>query len=124
MLKLLPSPASPQCSIRAPHYFPVGCRSDSDAHPHSFLEQQPHDLESEEIATNAQLAQAVQRQLRSTGHESLRDVEIEVQHATVILWGRVPSYYLKQLAQSLTQRVPGVRLVANGLEVVCSRRRT
>ena len=38
-----------------------------------------------------------------------------------MLWGRVPTYHQKQVAQATVQRLAGVRGVANGIEVVCGR---
>lgn len=38
-----------------------------------------------------------------------------------MLWGRVPTYHQKQLAQATAQRVEGVCGIANGIEVVCCR---
>jgi len=59
----------------------------------------------------------VRQALRELGHPALRDVEIEQNGAVVLLWGKVPSYYQKQLAQAAAQHVDGVGQVANGLEV-------
>lgn len=64
---------------------------------------------------------AVEESLRSSGYPALRQVEIEICAGVVVLWGSVPSYHQKQLAQSLAQRVPGVNSIANGLEVICCR---
>jgi hypothetical protein len=69
------------------------------------------------------LADAVYDALRTTGHAALRNLDIEVSRGTVVLWGRVGSYYQKQLAQVIVQQVAGVRGVANGLEVICESRR-
>ena len=68
-----------------------------------------------------ELSRVVNLALWNTGYPALRNVEIEISLGAVILWGRVPSYFQKQLAQSVIQHVEGVRGVANGLEVVCSR---
>jgi len=65
--------------------------------------------------------EAVAQALRTTGHAALRSLDIEISGGIVILWGRVPSYYQKQLAQETVQRVDGVLGIANGLEVVCCR---
>lgn len=63
----------------------------------------------------------VARALRTTGYPALRSLDIEICGGVVILWGRVPSYYQKQLAQETVQRVEGVEGIANGIEVVCCR---
>ncbi|HTU23560.1 MAG TPA: BON domain-containing protein [Gemmataceae bacterium] len=64
------------------------------------------------------LAERVERALRATGYGPLRFVEVSVQAQLVILAGRVPSYYLKQIAQTAVQAVPGTHQVRNDLEVV------
>ena len=74
-----------------------------------------------EANSERNLMDAVARALRATGHPALRGVEIEICRGVVVLWGRVPNYYLKQLAQEAAQRVAGVLGIANGLEVVCCR---
>jgi osmotically-inducible protein OsmY len=68
------------------------------------------------------LFEAIVRALRSTGYAALRDLEIEITGGVVVLWGRVPSYYQKQLAQETAQHVSGACRVANGLEVICCRK--
>jgi osmotically-inducible protein OsmY len=64
------------------------------------------------------LAERVERALHGTGYRSLRDIEISVQARLVTLRGRVPSYYLKQLAQTIALAVPGTKQVRNSLEVL------
>jgi osmotically-inducible protein OsmY len=63
------------------------------------------------------LAERVQRALRATGYLPLRGIDVIVQARLVILAGRVPSYYLKQVAQTTVLAVPGAEKVRNGLEV-------
>jgi osmotically-inducible protein OsmY len=65
--------------------------------------------------------EAVDRALRATGYPALRGIQIEIERGIVVLWGRVPNYYQKQVAQVTAQRMPGVRGIANGIEVVCGR---
>jgi osmotically-inducible protein OsmY len=48
---------------------------------------------------------------------SLRGVQCEFDEGVLILRGRVPSFYLKQVAQTLVRGVPGVERVANQLQV-------
>lgn len=67
----------------------------------------------------ARMIEAVRRALSATGYPALRNLDVEYCRDTVVLWGRVPSYHQKQLAQVIVQRVNGVRGIANGLEVVC-----
>jgi osmotically-inducible protein OsmY len=63
------------------------------------------------------LAERVERALRATGYGPLRGIEVTVHARLVILGGRVPSYYLKQLAQATALGVPGAHQVRNDLEV-------
>jgi osmotically-inducible protein OsmY len=63
------------------------------------------------------LAERVERALCATGYGSLRGVKVTVRARDVILGGRVPSYYLKQVAQTTALTVPGARDVRNDLDV-------
>jgi osmotically-inducible protein OsmY len=63
------------------------------------------------------LAERVECALRSTGYGRLRNIGVNAQARGVILAGRVPSYYLKQVAQAVALAVPGVHQVRNDLEV-------
>jgi hypothetical protein len=67
--------------------------------------------------------EAVGQALCATGYSALRDIQIEIERGVVVLWGRVPTYYQKQLAQATAQRVDGVRGIANGIDVVTSSER-
>ena len=49
---------------------------------------------------------------------TLRRVSCECADGVLTLHGRVPSYYLKQLAQEAVAEVPGVREIVNAIEVV------
>jgi osmotically-inducible protein OsmY len=63
------------------------------------------------------LAERVGRALRATGYGPLRGIEVTVHARLVILSGRVPSYSLKQVAQTAALAVPGARQVRNDLDV-------
>jgi hypothetical protein len=63
------------------------------------------------------LAERVERALRATGYGPLRGIAVTVQARLVILGGRVPSYYLKQVAQTTALAVPGACQVRNDLDV-------
>jgi osmotically-inducible protein OsmY len=63
------------------------------------------------------LAERVERALSATGYAPLRGIAVTVQGRMVMLTGRVPSYYLKQLAQATALAVPGAKQVRNDLEV-------
>lgn len=76
---------------------------------------------STDIDVEDTLAEAVRRALSDTGYPAFRDIQIEIERGIVLLWGQVPSYYQKQLAQVKVQQIDGVRGIANGIEVVCCR---
>jgi osmotically-inducible protein OsmY len=84
--------------------------ADKDAFQTStrLLEQSLEDLH---------LAERVERALRATGYGPLRGIEVVAHVRVVTLAGRVPSYYLKQVAQAIALSVPGVDQVRNDLEV-------
>jgi osmotically-inducible protein OsmY len=64
------------------------------------------------------LAAEVTQQLAGTGRLRLRSVQVNEANGTVILSGRVPTFYLKQLAQTIAGSVGGVATIRN--EVVVS----
>ncbi len=56
--------------------------------------------------------------LGASSHLFLRHVECHLEEGTLCLEGKVPSFYLKQTAQSLLQSLDGVERIVNRLEVV------
>jgi hypothetical protein len=71
-------------------------------------------------SAETQLAVDVQRALTETGYLPLRNVRCSLEGSTVILWGRVPTYYLKQIAQSAAARTAGIGNVNNQIDVGCA----
>jgi osmotically-inducible protein OsmY len=63
------------------------------------------------------LAEAVTASLTDSGYVDLICVECKVRDDEVVLEGSVPSYHLKQLAQTFAQRVAGVGRIVNRLAV-------
>ena len=63
------------------------------------------------------MATAAQSRLRHSPYVPLRNVQCSFFDGVLILWGRVPSYYLKQIAQSLVLDMPAVSQVRNELRV-------
>lgn len=63
------------------------------------------------------LAERVERALRATGYSPLRDIQVTVHARVVMLAGRVPSYHLKQVAQTIALAVVGAHRVSNDLHV-------
>ena len=67
-----------------------------------------------------QLEQSVLTKLEASSHLFLRHVTCRVDQGVLRLEGKVPSYYLKQTAQSLIQSIDGVDRIENELCVVNS----
>jgi osmotically-inducible protein OsmY len=63
------------------------------------------------------LHSAALKVLHSCGYAGLRRLRCEATDAVVIVHGVVPSYYLKQMAQTIVQRLDGIRSVVNLVEV-------
>jgi osmotically-inducible protein OsmY len=55
--------------------------------------------------------------IRGTSYLALRDVTCIARGDILHLRGRLPSHYLKQIAQEIAASVEGVRQVRNGIEV-------
>jgi osmotically-inducible protein OsmY len=59
----------------------------------------------------------LRRRLKETGYHELRQLDVTYHEGLVVLRGRVGSYYVKQLAQSVLMRVEGICLLVNSIEV-------
>lgn len=68
------------------------------------------------------LVESVENSLARLGYMQLRAVRCHAQKATVRLSGNLSSYHLKQIAQTVAIRVPGVYQVINEIEVNSSAR--
>jgi osmotically-inducible protein OsmY len=66
---------------------------------------------------NEALVGQVQRAILGTGRGTLQRVAVLADAGHVVLCGRVPTYYMKQLAQQTAMDVPGVDRVENQLLV-------
>lgn len=87
------------------------------ARQHSAKETEVSEVQSQSLE-DLRLAERIERVLSATGHGALRAVAVAVRDRVVILGGRVPSYYLKQLAQATALAVPGTHHIRNDLDVV------
>lgn len=76
----------------------------------------PVSFETQEAGPH--LVDRLHQALQASGYAQLRRIKVDVQDGCAILQGRVPSYYLKQYAQSLVLAFPGIRRVENEIEVV------
>lgn len=66
------------------------------------------------------LTERVDHALRATGYGALRTIDVSVNARIVHLVGRVPSYYLKQIALSTALATPGVHRIHDDLDVIAS----
>jgi osmotically-inducible protein OsmY len=56
--------------------------------------------------------------LRRNPYRALKHVSCECRGGVLVLRGRLPSYYLKQVAQEVVARLEGVQVVDNQIQVV------
>lgn len=70
------------------------------------------------VRPRAGLALEVERRLRRSGYLALRDVSCDLHAGIVRLRGRLPTYYLKQVAQAIVSEIAGVHQVINHIEIV------
>lgn len=78
------------------------------------------DVALKSIAT-ADIVNQIEQALRKTGYLSFRNLHVRVVGTVAILRGRVPSYYLKQKALTVTFTIVGIDNVQNDLDVVFPR---
>jgi hypothetical protein len=62
-------------------------------------------------------ARALQHQLQSSPYWSVRQLICHVEQDRVVLRGTMPSFYLKQVAQSLAVKAVGVGRLCSDIEV-------
>jgi osmotically-inducible protein OsmY len=74
-------------------------------------------LPASERADDGLLRDAVLQGLRHSGYRSLFNVQCDVTDGAVALAGVVPSFFMKQIAQTIILRLGGVNRLANNLEV-------
>jgi osmotically-inducible protein OsmY len=71
-----------------------------------------------------EIAEVAQAALRRSAYFELHNVSCDYSGGVLTLRGRVPTYYLKQVAQASVADVPGVVEVHNRLEVTSGRAAT
>jgi len=67
------------------------------------------------------VAHQAKERLGSTSYHFLRFVDCRFQNGVLTLRGRVPSFYLKQMAQSVLANLEGVDRIDNRVDVVSPR---
>jgi len=70
------------------------------------------------LAKDARLRQGLEDALSHADYPDLRKVHVETDHGTAVLTGKLPSYFLKQLAQVTAQEAGGSLKVVNDITVV------
>jgi osmotically-inducible protein OsmY len=66
---------------------------------------------------DGQIVKLVHRALHASGYIQLRQLQVYFEHGRITLQGRLPTYYLKQVAQSLILAVDGVQDIDNDVKV-------
>jgi len=69
------------------------------------------------VPASAAVVVRVEEDLRSSGYHALGHVVCQDHEGVIILHGHVPSFYMKQLAQVVAGKVPGVARIVNRLVV-------
>lgn len=70
-----------------------------------------------DAARRTELTERVRDRLRQSGHYAMRTVTCDDEEGTLVLNGRLPSFYYKQLAQEVVLNVEGVTRLVNRIEV-------
>lgn len=65
----------------------------------------------------AEVVRVAESRLRNHSYRRLRDVSCECARGVLVLRGRMPTYYLKQIAQAAVAGIDGVRLIQNRIDV-------
>jgi osmotically-inducible protein OsmY len=55
--------------------------------------------------------------LRSSGYGSLAKLDCQVADGVIVLAGRVPTFFLKQMAQTIVMRIQNARGIRNDVRV-------
>lgn len=63
------------------------------------------------------LAEKAMRVLAESGYSDLRKLRCDCHDGVMSIRGHLPSYFLKQMAQTLVSRIQGVRRVSNQILV-------
>jgi len=71
-----------------------------------------------------EVAERAESQLRRNSYVALKNISCAYQEGVLTLRGCLPSYYLKQVAQTTVSRLPGVERIVNQIEVVAPGLRT
>ncbi len=70
------------------------------------------------------ISKRAEQQLSRSCYPMLGCIACSYRNGVLVLEGRLPSYYLKQIAQELVFQVDGVDAVVNQIEVAAARNRS
>ena len=68
------------------------------------------------------IIEKAERRLRSNSYLALKNVSCDYQAGVLTLRGCLPTYFLKQMAQTAVDCLEGVQRIVNEIEVVAGRR--
>jgi osmotically-inducible protein OsmY len=74
--------------------------------------------EAQILSLPAKIKELAERCLRSTSHLALRNLSCDYLDGVLVLRGRLPTYYLKQVAQEVVTQLEGVESIDNQIQVV------
>ena len=83
----------------------------------------PKDSLSPRPPSCAGIIEGAETRLRANPYLALKNVSCEYEQGVLTLRGCLPTYYLKQMAQTAMDRLDGVDQVVNEIEVLSSPRR-
>lgn len=73
----------------------------------------------ERMELDQHILEQVNKALHRSGYDQLRSVRTYCHHGRIVLQGKIPTHYLKQVAQELVHSVCDVQDVDNDLHVIC-----
>ncbi|MBV8314862.1 MAG: BON domain-containing protein [Planctomycetaceae bacterium] len=71
-------------------------------------------------ARERRIEEAAEGHLQRSGYLALQDIGCTCREGVVTLWGCLPTYYLKQIAQHVVAELEGVCGIINQIEVLAS----
>jgi osmotically-inducible protein OsmY len=73
------------------------------------------------LASTSRIEEGAESCLHSNSYLALKNVSCQYREGVLTLRGSLPSYYLKQVAQTAVARLDGVQRIVNEIEVVAER---
>jgi osmotically-inducible protein OsmY len=70
-----------------------------------------------QMVCQGDIGELAESRLRGNSYLALKNISCQYQDGDLVLRGRVPSYYLKQIALAAVANLPGVRRVVNQIDV-------